>query len=405
MSEKFSQPEEEGALKKPPQSKGMTRREAMRAGLFAAIAAAAGNIGTAEAQTKKAALSSWNPEVLPTSDFDRMLDRGEHMTYWRKQLENFQARLRSPETRKILTDDTEYLRSLRLVHDHPPCFFEMTNEETREMVRDYFAKRNVLIAQHSGKNGIFAPTRAVNFKEFVEMSGKWDYGNGVVLRRGDRYFIATNAHVIAGGDIRERVKDEARRLGPPDVAFYEADARALRQMGVDPQDAIDVAEPVPADKTRLGTPIFSRPFDSDKVPGKELRVPQGFKEWFGMRLVAQPGLNSFFADKIEHWRGKAFFVTSQGETESRKVTRNSRETYMFGQGTSGGGVAAYIGGRLYFEGLISHGTHMQFIRDDSERVGGEYQHDYSLVKYESREDVYAALNDERRIFKLPPLEL
>lgn len=383
----------------------LERRKFTRDMLFAAIAAAVGSTGAGEANAKQVQNSSWSSETVPVNDdFDRLLDTGKHMQYWKDQLKKFQASLRSPETQKSFQNPAEgALTERRMLRDYPPCFFDMLNEKSKLEVRRYFAERSiVLISDGKDMRGV-APARVTNKAEFVKSTRGWKYGNGIVLRKGEQFFIATNAHVIEVIDPDAAARTRAQKMPPPDVAFYAVSADALRKMGIDPAHAIDVAKPIPSRKSKLGTPIFSMPFDPDMYKNGTPRIPSGTKEWFGLRLTVTPNLNKRWGGALAGWIGAPVMVVSQGEgDEQTEKTAVGSWSYRFAQGSSGAGVASYIDGEIHFEGLLSMVTHVE-PSEKGAKEGGDYQKDYSLMKCESREEVYTALNDERRIFKMPVL--
>jgi|GEM_PF-3677407 len=341
--------------------------------------------------------SSWNAEIQKVQrDFDEILDEGRHMNFWRTALDTYQTRLR---TEPQLLGNAATLRNLA---DHPECFFDMLNDETKQRIRDITDKRNVWLTK-----GIANPTtQALGSiqQESIRRSAQEEYGQGVAVQQGGKYFLVTNLHIVNAIDPRSQVRVAAGSLGGDDVGFYEISKENLRRIGVNLRYVEDLDAPLPQDFKLQGAPVVSRAFDPDASEPFGPRIETGVKEEFGIANHA-----AWLSDRVapnsaarQELLTLYAYIADRGEADERD-TRGTRITptpanrhtwHMYDQGTSGSAVDMYVGGTWRLAGIVSRAVHPIQNIDGRDR-------DFAIKAFVPRDRIIAALKDARRIFAFP----
>lgn len=406
---------------------GISRRQALKEGFAAAVAAVTMGIPkNADAQKANATkVSSWKAEIIPhKSDFEPLLDRGKHMKYWCEQLENFQRKLRSDTAMREVLDNPDPAELKKVIkaafEEHPPCFFDMLNKDTKEKVQKFYQKRSLWLTSRYGRLE-FIPTGRVHEKsipQLVQTSMYRSTGNAMPMRvknekNGYDYYIQTNAHMIHLADPRPEVRERAMQLIKDtslDIAFYRVTPKYLIDIGIDPSDAVDISENLPASFNWQGFPMFAYGFDPD-MSTQGPRYPEGYKGWFGMAHEVKDGMLAVHhavnnmhtpAWELEGMSHQYMFLLDNGEADlrTRHYPRNPKtgaetpsQPYRYAQGMSGLGITSMVHNKVEYCGtLVMGGT----VPEEGRPLPR------SWASFEGRPRVRRALSNLAHIFELPP---
>ena len=269
----------------------MSEREPTRRGVLAVAAAMAADlILPAPAEARKRSVPE---KIADASDLPPFDPRYKNV---RDELTTYQRRLRDPDTIRALTEPAYTRAAIQVVEQHPRVRFDMLDPKVQEHVREYVDRTTLWLGK---RNGVPAIARLnANDPSQPDIQRGSAGGNAGFVRKEDRYFLATNAHVIQAIDPRPEVTETLTGPLGIDAAFYEISVSIIQELGLRTEDAIDLDESIPGDDNPHGRTVAYGGFDPDDGRKAAHITAGGRKEFLGVAFHIGNLTSSFAVQEI-----------------------------------------------------------------------------------------------------------
>lgn len=323
-----------------------------------------------------------------------------------------QKKLRSPSFRAVQANPEQAKRAVKEgVFDHPETRFDMLSDSVQDEIRDFYNRSTVWMVRIGNENTITVQRSGrligKELSNAMQRSARDNSSQGIVVRRGNQYYIATNMHGIKQLYPDPVIQQKAAMLekqADTDIAYLKVSLNQLISFGVHPKDAIDIDDQLPQNFDLNGALVFCRGFDPDAFGNNPPQNPDptGFKGWLGLANRMEAGMwngvKKEIGETYDHLSRKGYvFPIPKGEAKRRDSivdpsTTSPKPKYMYAQGMSAGPVGSRIGDKVRLVGI-------QFCAYPVEINGAEY----SQSGFHALPEMVAALNEPRRTFEFPSL--